>query len=340
MENSQETMANDKIEASDLAAKENSSPTKKEKGIEYHNGDEDNFVDAASSSSESTHPDQCMKKKQISCVMEGLRSKESPLFLESWVKLSLSLDGRDKITKVLQYSSRFLAWWLMGHRHAERFQNVKTSLTTSRKAFRLGRSIIELHRLRSLGILQEIVKRLKASFRGSSGETADGQFWKTLGSALKMVGLCGFWFGDNVSFLASSGLFDNLRVQDKTLRLSQRGQLQERASLFANKFYFYGSVAGLAVSLKAYWDCRMKSLTNRKEDTDKEDYQLAREKAGEFVLLLALIKSCCDVLVFSNNPGIDFWVKSRGRKLHEGVHCVAGLLSASTVLYNNFPNKK
>ena len=55
--------------------------------------------------------------------------------------------------------------------------------------------------------------------------------------------------------------------------------------------------------------------------------------------ILPCHQSCCDVLVFSNNPGIDFHERYRGKKMNEGFHSVCGLVSAGTVLYNNFPNK-
>jgi hypothetical protein len=42
-------------------------------------------------------------------------------------------------------------------------------------------------------------------------------------------------------------------------------------------------------------------------------------------------------LVFSNNPGIDLWQQQIGHKMHEGFHCLFGLISASAVLYNNYP---
>ena len=67
---------------------------------------------------------------------------------------------------------------------------------------------------------------------------------------------------------------------------------------------------------------------------------LKRTERKHFELSLALLKSCCDFMVFSNNPGIDLHLKLRGRKNHEGLHCLGGLVSASTVLYNNFPNAK
>lgn len=50
------------------------------------------------------------------------------------------------------------------------------------------------------------------------------------------------------------------------------------------------------------------------------------------------MQSCCDVIVFSNMPGIDLHRRMRGKKNHEGLHCLCGLISASTVIYNNFPD--
>jgi hypothetical protein len=41
----------------------------------------------------------------------GLSKKATPLALESWAALSLTLDGRDKLTKVFQYATRLLGWW-------------------------------------------------------------------------------------------------------------------------------------------------------------------------------------------------------------------------------------
>ena len=58
-----------------------------------------------------------------------------------------------------------------------------------------------------------------------------------------------------------------------------------------------------------------------------------------FVFIILSMQSCVDVMVFSNNPGIDLHLKLRGKKNHEGLHCLCGLISASTVLYDSFPNK-
>jgi hypothetical protein len=350
----------------------------------------------------------------IVSLREGLQLKVSAWELQSWVSMALTLDGRDKITKFLQYVARLFAWWLAGTTQAQRFTSLKMSITTSRKAFRLGRTLIEYQKLRSAGIIERIGWNLKHNFPENEGEgddkppvnsaqqsffrrassnigwgpvnleenehslsrrklyrsissvayrmyrplasrlsatgesslPPDDPLWKVVGSALKMVGLFGFWTGDNISFLTSSGLFDNFQV-DKPTRMAQRKQLATKASLAANKFYFAGGIAGLYVSLRAYLEWRKEKLrtlqdridTAEDEDEEREAKQaFDKAKAKQFILFLAVLKSSCDVLAFTNNPGIDLWQKHYGRKMHEGLHCLCGLISASTVMYNFFPN--
>ena len=45
------------------------------------------------------------------CLRAGISRKASPSYLKSWIALSLTLDGRGKVTKILQYGSRLLAWY-------------------------------------------------------------------------------------------------------------------------------------------------------------------------------------------------------------------------------------
>ena len=390
-----------------------------EKGVNWHDSTENasNDDEASDQPSEgnggeetSTAEPETLKTTMtdvpIVSLSSGLKHKASPSELHSWVSLALTLDGRDKVTKVFQYSARTLAWWFAGTNQAQRFNALKASLTTSRKAYRLGRSIIEFQRLRSMGLLETLGWHLqrhaegdeppslnpKTLFRRASSNIGWGPvtleesqppstrrflrslssmayrmyrpmastlsvsgeaskepstpMWKLVGSALKMLGLFGFWTGDNLAFLTQSGLFDDYRL-DATARMAQRKALQMRASDFANQCYFAGAVAGLVVSLRSYLEYRNNTIRPLKEQVESAEDEdeanvaeasLERAKEKQFVLFLALVKSCCDVLVFSNNPGIDLWKKRTGRKMHEGFHCLCGLMSASTVLYNNFPN--
>jgi len=136
-------------------------------------------------------------------------------------------------------------------------------------------------------------------------------------------------------------------------------------SIWGGRFYFVGVVGGLYVNVRALWVHRMGLLkdardrlqeamqlstnntsatsTNGNGGSDhvqEAQTHLKQTESKHFELFLALLKSCCDFMVFSNNPGIDLHLKLRGRKNHEGLHCLGGLVSASTVLYNNFPNAK
>ena len=243
----------------------------------------------------------------IVSLQQGLGKKATPLALASWVKLALTLDGRDKITKVCQYSARMLAWWYIGTNQAKRFKSVQTSLTTSRKAFRLGRSLIEIQKIRDSGFLELF-------FGGPTSCKKSDPAWKIVGTAMKMVGLMGFWIGDNVSFLTGSGLFDDYREGiDQKERLAKRNELKTKASLFANRTYFFGCLAGLVTGLRSYWTHRQTTIreaharlveatqqvaqTDHAEDETrnkelwkeaKDALDKAREK--QFSLFLALLK--------------------------------------------------
>uniref|UniRef100_A0A7S1UMR9 Uncharacterized protein n=1 Tax=Grammatophora oceanica TaxID=210454 RepID=A0A7S1UMR9_9STRA len=290
---------------------------------------------------------------------QGLGRKVPPTSLAPWIKLSLTLDGRDKITKVLQYSARLLAYLYRGNPALQsKFTALKASLTTSRKAYRLGRSITELEKLRNMKSLWCLLLLDFGKTDRSNVVNQEQPWWKTLGMAIKTAGLLGFWLGDNINFLAMSGLFDN-NAQQIPLRLQQRKALQTRASQFGNRSYFIGGIAGLLVNLRSYLVHRrteMKVAVERAaaasaissgsvgdceptKATKEAQELLVQAQRKQFSLVVMLLKSCCDVMVFSNNPGIDLHLKYRGRKNNELLHCICGLVSASSVLYNNYPNK-
>lgn len=207
-------------------------------------------------------------------LKQGLQKKADPLALSSWVKLALTLDGRDKITKICQYASRMLAWWFIGSNQMQRFKALQTSLTNSRKAFRLGRSVIELHKIRESGFLEIF-------FDGATA-AKESESWKEIGNALKMIGLCGFWAGDNVNFLSISGLFDDYSPGVSTKeRLEKRDKLKTNAALFANRFYFFGAVAGLITGIRAYWTFRQTKIKEAHERLLEATKNASSEKGTE-----------------------------------------------------------
>ncbi|VEU44933.1 unnamed protein product [Pseudo-nitzschia multistriata] len=368
-----------------------------------------------------------------SFVQSGLEGKASFTELKYWIALSLTLDGRDKITKVLQYASRLMAWWLVSsvhssrisRAHARRFTSLYKSLGSSRKAFRLGRSINEIHKISSMGLFglfywhlkqqylednrKSIVghdkgglreenakendsspgkppcvnsflepsRSLRAKFDANlvgftrriqslllssfvavfpSNEDTSVVWWKLIGSLLKTLGMLGYWLGDNANFLTSSGALDDYSLSDKS-RLERRKNWLETTAKKANQFYFFATIVGLATNHYSYYRFGLKSaMLGRRggqseegcsgklepgEDNDRvkhSEWTKQKEEEKQFSLFLAVLKSWMDVIVFSNNPGIDLHKKLRGRKNHEVIHCLCGLISAGTSLLSNFPD--
>lgn len=74
-------------------------------------------------------------------------SNKAELSVEHVVKLAFCLEGRDKITKVLQYGSRMMAYYYLSVDPKSdiglRMQKLYTAAQQSRKAFRLGKSLSE-----------------------------------------------------------------------------------------------------------------------------------------------------------------------------------------------------
>mmetsp|Transcript_4349 Transcript_4349/g.7319 ORF Transcript_4349/g.7319 Transcript_4349/m.7319 type:complete len:595 (+) Transcript_4349:140-1924(+) len=518
------------------------------------------------------------KQESIKCnydyqwIKSGLQKKQSPLVLKHWIATVLTLDGRDKFTKILQYSSRLLGWYFAGlaassarssssradgiiaisqqqqiiyQALSTRFTSLYKSLVTSRKAFRMGRWVIEWDKIRSMGWGEylaywlchpltegvgtgtlddeegmtidgrgggdnddqgQLLVRLDThpipeeeeeneeedddiSWNGeeprssssnstmvdekkddtaaattahpqhsekvisrperpilpsrissnigwgpsnttavenvtssssskahhhpspppprtvsemgrqmyrpypSQSSTSFGSYqqlkgttssthakqtspppptpaWKLIGGTLKLLGLMGFWAFDNLSFLTSSGFLDPIPSSSSSSSSSGGGdskstnaatirtKRKQRASEYAARCYFMGGLAGLYVNLRSFWIHRNGALmearrkyesssaaaTTSSDGKDSDDdgsstrQALKKIEQKHFELFLALLKSICDVMVFSNNPGIDLHLKLRGKKNHEGFHCLCGLISAGTVLYNNFPN--
>jgi len=301
------------------------------------------------------------KKVPFVCLSEGLSKKASPCSLSSWVALSLTLDGRDKITKTIQYMCRLLSWWystiLSSNKAALPYANLYKSLANSRKAFRLGRFMVEYYKLKqTLPQLFQASQQKSGSrnlwqyiSNGFSNEMPSTTLWSTIGLSCKMIALAGFWAGDNVAYLASSGF------------LPPKDLYTKKAQIFSSRSYFIGAIVGFFVSWKEMKDHqivlmdatkRVHDLISEKEEEDNDSTTehseqcnealkaLSEAKSKQFTLFLAVLKSACDTLVFSNNPGIDLHLRFRGKKMNEGFHCFCGLLSAGTVIFNNFPNKK
>lgn len=244
---------------------------------------------------------------------------------------------------------------------SKRFEELYKSLVTSRKAFRIGRSIIEWDKIASMGVgdylnymlLHPLADSPDALEKTPIPPSFSTPAWKLFGTTAKLVGLMGFWAFDNASFITGSGFLDPIICDvDKVVlvdpKCPERTTRKNRAAEWASRFYFMGAVAGFYVNARSLWGHRRNELGKARErlhdaiaestGIEEAKSHLEKTERDHFELCVALLKSIADVTVFSNNPGVDLHLKYRGKKNHEGLHCLGGLISASTVLYNNFPN--
>lgn len=358
-----------------------------------------------------------------SVVRSGLDGKRSALEVKNWIVCLLTLDGRDKFTKVLQYTSRMMCWYfaVLANRTvpggivsgsssivdassgaasflsavytnldlrkryyvaiSKRFNELCQAFVTSRKAFRIGRSIIEWDKIASMGVFDYLNYMLLQPLADSPTIMKESAIlpptlpvistpsWKLVGTTIKFLGLMGFWAFDNIAFVTGSGFLDPIIDEKKIIHgqphpalnyidvdnvvlvnpnSSDRTKRKTWSGEWANRFYFMGSIGGFYVNARSLWVHRNTELRRAREKfhnaiadsngIEEAKVHLEKTQRDHFDLCVAMAKSIADVMVFGNNPGVDLFVKFRGKKNHEGLHCVGGLVSASTVLYNSFPN--
>jgi len=123
---------------------------------------------------------------ELSSLNASFSTKASPFLLKSWIAMVLTLDGRDKVTKAIQYASRLLAHYYETTGNsakslsaayliskAKRFRNLQAALTNSRKAYRFGRSFIEFEKLSSIGFCHWVAWHLRQSVFHTTGFSSE-----------------------------------------------------------------------------------------------------------------------------------------------------------------------
>jgi len=152
------------------------------------------------------------------------------------------LDGRDKITKIIAYLSRLLAWYyksvLLLPDAATKFTALKNAVQMARKPFRMGKAFNEVHKIRNCLARPTLVevKRVGDETKESPQQTNALPLYRKVGMVGKMIGLAGFWCGDNLVFLTKGARF--LHPDDDERRMN----LGTRAHHFASRLYFFGAI--------------------------------------------------------------------------------------------------
>lgn len=270
----------------------------------------------------------------------ALTKKSSPKRLSSWIDLSLKLDGRDQITKALQYSSRLIAFifeYLGIFSLSKRFRSLQGSLGSSRKAYRLGKSLVLFSRILNIWKLllsgnSVANKNSKAGQINDKDEKAHyissySALRRSIFTSLQLLGLAGYFFGDNLIFLAHSSFL----LHDKQEKIFWKK--------FTNRCYFFASIMSFYNNgNELFQQNNTKEINAEQRSVHGKEMQVLIEK--QIRLFIATVKSSCDILDFSNNIGINLYQKIFDAKLNEGAQSIFGLLSALASIYNNFPKAK
>ncbi|GMI34832.1 hypothetical protein TeGR_g9869 [Tetraparma gracilis] len=193
----------------------------------------------------------------------------------------------------------------------------------SRKAFRIGKFLNEVEKSR-------VILSKPSVAEGGAGGLRPYQKALMVG---KCVGLGGFWAAENILLLTRGSSF--LLRDDPDAQKSLAGRAQRTGA----RFYFAGSVAFFLMSVRDIYEHDRK-VEERAKDPGATAEELEKLQLKRFSLYVNLTKSICDMIVFSNITGVDLHRKFRGKPLSEGIVSVAGLASASTVLFNNYPKAK
>ncbi|GMF24663.1 unnamed protein product [Phytophthora lilii] len=237
--------------------------------------------------------------------------------LDAFVQLAFCLEGRDKLSKLLQYGSRALAFYVLSADPksdvGRRLSALYKTMQQSRKAFRLGKSLTYYQKLRAL-----------SGKKGLSEAQRYLQF-------VQNVGMLGYFVTDNLAFASKAQV---LRLDAD--ELARRGGIMW---FCANVAGFFTAMDNLNADVEK--EKCVRDILASEDDAARVDAlnkQLDALRGGRVKKLLAVLKVACDLVVSSNTSGVRLAERITGSKLHDGIIGSVGCVSAAIVLYNTWPN--
>lgn len=268
-----------------------------------------------------------------SLICDGLSSK-APVSLAAYVKMSTSLEGRDKMTKIMQYGARFFYWYFKSlgitHLADSAFSLYKTT-QLSRKAFRIAK------------VLDEVVKYRAAIAAGGYMSYPQSLL------ALRSIAMGAFWTFDNFTYFT---LTKQLKFNTKRT-VAAFGKAWAVAGVFGflHALHMHKKARAQRQSLRIELDatrCAEAAAAGGEASEQKGEGQrsvadiranLSDVNAEQFKHTLALIKAVLDFICAINIPGVDIPEKLLGRRLNDGVVGINGVISGLITCYNAWPDK-
>ncbi|ETW07697.1 hypothetical protein, variant 1 [Aphanomyces invadans] len=218
------------------------------------------------------------------------------------------LEGRDKLTKLCQYSSRGLAFSILSADPksvlGQRLSALYRATQAARKCFRLGKSIAYIPKIDHTLNNKALTPRSQVL------------------SLVQDVGMCCFFLFDNMQFFANAKVFPFNA---------------EQAGKHGGYLWFCANVAGFILAYEALQKEAEKeaALIQDNPSTSPETLQqIAVLREVRFKKALALLKVTCDLIVSANTAGVRLPERLLGKKLNDGVVGALGCISASVFLYS------
>ncbi|CAI5738977.1 unnamed protein product [Hyaloperonospora brassicae] len=242
---------------------------------------------------------------------------KAPLSLDTVIQLAFCLEGRDKLTKVLQYGSRALAFYVLSADPksdvGQRLHALYKVMQQSRKAFRLGKSITYYKKLQTLS---------------KNKSLSEGEKYMQM---IQNVGMLGYFITDNVAFASKAKV-----LHFDADELSRRGGI---LWFCANMAGFFQAVDKLNADVEK--EKCVRDILASEDDVARVEVlqtQLDELRNGRVKKLLAVLKVTCDLIVSSNTAGVRLSERITGAKLNDGIIGSLGVVSAAVVLYNTWPS--
>mmetsp|Transcript_49072 Transcript_49072/g.71687 ORF Transcript_49072/g.71687 Transcript_49072/m.71687 type:complete len:287 (+) Transcript_49072:263-1123(+) len=254
----------------------------------------------------------------VFCVTAGLVGKQ-PIGFNSWRTMTDKTEGRDKFAKVMQYGSRFWAWYLLSANNksevGQKFYKLYLLTQLSRKCFRVMKVINEVDKL------NDTLKKKN-----------EMEPWLLTVNVLKHLGISAFWIFDNMVYFNEANMSPLERAT--ALKYEARG-------------WFISSIAGIVSFVTDMTlNCNRRStLLNQLDGEANHERRLCLEAQIEklsrmqFKNFLLLIKSTCDMLCSANMPGLCIPEKVWGKKFNDGVVGLLGVVSGTATCLTLWPDR-
>jgi len=219
--------------------------------------------------------------------------------LSKFVGLIENMNGRDKLSKALQYLTKLMAYELLtgNVELAKRLTSLSAAIGMARKCDRL---------FKTNGEIKKVIDVLNDDKINTTKQTL---------TILQAVGFAFYWYYDNRVFLIKAGFSAG---DAKMLDLK------------ANRWWFFGVIFQVILTYIVVVEAQNKRQIAKRDEQGAADEQLRTQKIN-------LISQLGDfVCAFQTSGAAEMLLK---RSINEGVVSAAGLLSAIATLYNIYPKK-